>query len=137
MNRSRIVLAVFLSTIFASHALARQGSPEAPVEQITVADLKSKLEAGAPVLIIDVRGADYDKSQFKIKTAIRISPAELQSQLKSLRRDVEVVTYCACATDGGAIKAARALLADGFERVRVLKGGWNAWNEVNGQVEGK
>jgi rhodanese-related sulfurtransferase len=107
------------------------------VERITVDELKSKLSKKEPVLIIDVRGSDYDASETKIKGAIRIAPAELEARLKDLPRDKEIVTYCACSTDGGAIKARETLLQNGFKNVRALKGGWNAWNAAGGAVEQK
>lgn len=114
-----------------------QSPPPGETAQITVAELKAKLADDQPVVIIDVRGADYDKSEFRIKKALRIPPAELHSRMKELPREAEIVTYCACPTDGGAVKAALALQSEGFKRVRVLKGGWTAWNESNGPVERK
>jgi rhodanese-related sulfurtransferase len=46
------------------------------------------------------------------------------------------VTYCACPTEGGALRAARLLLKHEF-KASVLKGGWNAWREAKGPVERK
>lgn len=106
-------------------------------ERITVDELKAKLAKKEPVVIIDIRGSDYDASPTKIKGAIRIAPAELDARLKDLPRDKEIVTYCACSTDGGAIKARQTLLENGFKNVRALKGGWNAWNKAEGAVEPK
>ena len=106
-------------------------------ERITVDELKAKLAKKETILIIDVRGSDYDASQTKIKGAMRIVPAELEAHLKDLPRDKEIVTYCACSTDGGAIKARQTLLENGFKNVRALKGGWNAWNSAGGAVETK
>jgi rhodanese-related sulfurtransferase len=106
-------------------------------ERITVDELKAKFARNEQVLIIDVRGADYDTSQTKIKGAIRIAPGDIESRLKEIPRDKEVITYCACSTDGGSVKAARLLRSNGFTRARALKGGWNAWNEAGGAVESK
>lgn len=106
-------------------------------ERITVNELKTKLANKESVIIIDIRGSDYDASEKKIMGAIRIAPAELEARLKELPRDKEIVTYCACSTDGGAIKARQTLLEHGFKNVRALKGGWNAWNAIGGPVETK
>lgn len=112
--------------------------PEAvEVERITVDELKSKMAKNDKIIIIDVRGADYDASTTKIKGAIRIAPGEVEAHLKDLPRDKEIITYCACSTDGGSVKAAQILLAHGFKHVHALKGGWNAWNEAGGAVEPK
>ena len=59
------------------------------------------------------------------------------SRLDSIPRDKEIVTYCACSTDGGAVNAARVLLDNGFKRVRALKGGWTEWVQSGGAVEPK
>ncbi|HVG21853.1 MAG TPA: rhodanese-like domain-containing protein, partial [Blastocatellia bacterium] len=109
----------------------------AGAERITVDELKAKLAKKEPVIIIDVRGSDYDASATKIKGAMRIAPAELGAHLKDLPRDKEIVTYCACSTDGGALHARQVLLENGFKNVRALKGGWNAWNQAEGAVEPK
>ncbi|HVF89438.1 MAG TPA: rhodanese-like domain-containing protein [Blastocatellia bacterium] len=121
----------------ASAAGADEKAESIEIERITVDELKSKFAGNEPVVILDVRGGDYDASQTKIKGAIRIPPADLEAHLKEIPRDKEVVTYCACSTDGGAVKAARILRANGFNRVRALKGGWTAWNQAGGAVEPK
>ncbi len=109
----------------------------AGADRITIDDLKAKIAKGEPVIVIDVRGQDYDASDSKIKGAIRIPPSEMASRLKDLPRDKEIVTYCACSTDGGALKARQLLVENGFKNVRALKGGWNAWLQAGGPTEPK
>jgi rhodanese-related sulfurtransferase len=119
-------------------AVSASSSHEAVgAERITADELKAKLAKKEPVVIIDVRGSDYDASPTKIKGALRIAPAELDARLKDLPRDKEIVTYCACSTDGGALHARQVLLENGFKNVHALKGGWNAWNQAEGAVEQK
>ena len=89
------------------------------VERITVDDLKSKFAKNEQVVVLDVRGGDYDASPTKIKGAIRIAPGQIESHLKDIPRDKEIVTYCACATDGGSVKAA---LAASLQRVHTSPG---------------
>jgi rhodanese-related sulfurtransferase len=151
LNKWKMILVMISVVLLCGSAIAQQAakpsngdsvsassSPEAVgPERITIDELKSKLAKKEPVIIIDVRGADYDASATKIKGAIRIAPAELEARLKDLPRDKEIVTYCACSTDGGAIKARQTLLEHGFNNVRALKGGWNVWNEKGGAVEPK
>ena len=107
------------------------------IERITVEELKAKVERGDKIVILDVRGGDYDSSSTKIRGAVRIAPADLQSRLGEIPHDREIITYCACSTDGGAVKAAETLLANGFKQVRALRGGWNAWTQAGGPVEQK
>jgi rhodanese-related sulfurtransferase len=134
--RLRTTLAIFAILLFGgAAAMADSNSTEA--DRITVEELKAKIAKGEKVVIIDVRGSDYDSSNSKIKGAIRIAPAEIASRLGEIPRDKEVVFYCACSTDGGSLKARETLLANGFKKVWALKGGWNAWNQSGGALEPK
>lgn len=114
-------------------AAANQG---AEVEFITVSELKARIAKNDPISIIDLRSANaYAGSYQKIKGALHVKPRKITMRLETLSRDREVVTYCACQADATSIRAARTLLDLGFKRVRVLKGGWNAWVEGGGQME--
>jgi rhodanese-related sulfurtransferase len=111
------------------------------VERITAQQLKAKLAANQPVTILDVRSSDsYVSSDSRIKGSIHVKLRRLSSRLslpplKSVPRESEVVTYCACPRDETSIRAAQILLAAGFKRVLVLDGGWQMWLRANGQVE--
>lgn len=110
---------------------------EASTQFITIEELKSKMGKKEAMMILDLRGGDYDSSNTKIKGATRIVPGELSKHLKDLPKDKMIVTYCSCPTDGGAISAAQTLMQNGFKQVYVLKGGWNGWNTAGGAVEAK
>ena len=118
-------------------------SPSPDLPQITAEELKRKVEKNEPVTIIDVRSTNnYIDSGNKIKGAIHIKLRRLRSRLtvpplKSVPRDREIITYCACPNDQASIEAAQVLLAAGFKRVRILKGGWRVWLKANGPVEPK
>jgi rhodanese-related sulfurtransferase len=142
LNKAAMLLPVLLLLGFVTAAAStgiddKKGHSEADIQRITVDELKAMLARNEKVVIIDVRGKDYDASPTRIKGAIRIAPAEIASRLDSIPRDKEIVTYCACSTDGGAVNAARVLLDNGFKRVRALKGGWTEWVQSGGAVEPK
>jgi rhodanese-related sulfurtransferase len=94
-------------------------------------------------MIIDVRATQsFVDSPNKIKGAIHVKARRLRHRLtfspfKDLPRDREIVTYCACPSDEISARAAKVLLDAGFKRVRALKGGWQEWLKVGGQVESK
>ncbi|HSE98466.1 MAG TPA: rhodanese-like domain-containing protein [Blastocatellia bacterium] len=141
-NRAILFLPVLLLLGFATAAASTntddgKHNSDTDVQRMTVEELKAMLARDENVVIIDVRGKDYDASPTRIKGAMRIVPAEMASHLNSIPRDKEIVTYCACSTDGGAVAAARVLLDNGFKRVRALKGGWKAWVQAGGAVESK
>lgn len=107
-----------------------------PVEFITAEDLKTKLAKNEPLAILDLRAeSSYAQSDKTIKGSIHTKVRKAVTRLRDSPRDKEVITYCACPSDEAATIAARSLLASGFKRVRVLKGGWNAWLQAGGQVE--
>jgi rhodanese-related sulfurtransferase len=113
------------------------------IERITVEELKAKLAKNEAVTIVDLRAVDnFVQSVDKIKGAIHLKARRLRYRLsfapfKDLPRDREIVTYCACASDEIAIRGAQVIMEAGFTRVRVLKGGWQAWLKAGGQVESK
>ena len=110
----------------------------AQVEFIAAAELKAKIEKNEPVTIIDLRAPDaYAQSDSKIKGSVFTKFRKVASRMRNTPPDREIVIYCACPSDESAILGARELMARGFKRVRVLKGGWNAWLQAGGQVQPK
>jgi 3-mercaptopyruvate sulfurtransferase SseA len=79
----------------ATPAAPAEHKTEAEVPRITVDELKEKLAKNAPVFIIDSRSqGSYDNSEIKIKGAVRIPMDEIESRLKEIPRDREIVVYC-------------------------------------------
>ncbi|MGH9763067.1 MAG: rhodanese-like domain-containing protein [Blastocatellia bacterium] len=139
---NRISISILLATLcLCSLTAAAYHGPDngetVPAERITVSDLQHRLTDKARIVIIDVRGSDYDTSDSKIQGAIRIAPGDIKQHLGDLPHDREIVTYCSCPTDGGALSAARVLRENGFKNVHALKGGWPAWVKAGGPVEPK
>lgn len=131
---------------FTFPALAKMRTVQAKTEQsnkeqsqkvdfIAAEELKTRIANNTPVTIVDVRGPTvYAQSDKTVQGAIHTKVRRVVHRLKDVSRDSEVVTYCSCAADEAAIIAARSLMTNGFKKVRVLKGGWNAWLEVGGPV---
>ena len=87
-----IFAAAFLTCLAAQDSKAVRPQE---VERITVDELKAKIAKREPVTIIDSRSqSSYEASDTKIKGAIRISADEIESRLKEIPRDKEIVTYC-------------------------------------------
>ena len=105
------------------------------VDFIAADELKARIANNRPVTIVDVRGPSvYAQSDQTVQGAIHTKVRRVVYRLREVPRDSEVVTYCACAADEAAIIAARSLISSGFTKVRVLKGGWNAWLQADGQL---
>jgi rhodanese-related sulfurtransferase len=61
------------------------------IPRITPEELKAKVDRGEPVLILDVRKAPDGG---KIRGALHVPLAEIETGAASLPRDREIVAYC-------------------------------------------
>jgi rhodanese-related sulfurtransferase len=114
---------------------SKQQQP-ASIDFISPDELKTMIARNEPVTIVDLRGPNvYAQSEKTIKGAIHTKVRRVVYRLRELPRDRELITYCECPADEAAIIGSRSLLANGFKRVRVLKGGWQAWLQAGGQVQ--
>lgn len=72
-----------------------QASEDADVERITVDELKAKIARNEALTIIDDRSeGSYEASETQIKGSIRMTVDEIQSRIKEVPRDREIITYC-------------------------------------------
>ena len=73
-----------------------EGDPMIPDDRVSIHDLKAKLEAGAKVLILDVRAADgWNSATTKIKGAVRVPYEDLEKKMKDWKKTQEIIAYCA------------------------------------------
>jgi rhodanese-related sulfurtransferase len=92
-------------------------------------------EAGS-VHVIDVRlPLDLLAYSEVIPGSRRIPPKEILENPGLLERDQETVVYCTCPSDKTASKIMQKAVSLGFERVRVLHGGLDAWKQKSYPVE--
>jgi len=67
-----------------------------PADRITIEHLKRKMDAKEKIVIIDTRkGGAWIGASVKIKGARHITADELETQMKTLPRNREIVAYCA------------------------------------------
>jgi len=130
-----VLLFVLVFGVTAAHA------QQAAVNFISVEELKAKIARNDSVLIVDVRSPEgFANSTTTMKGSYHYKVRNLKyrsqfAPFKDLRRDSEIVTYCACPKDEASIAAAQILQTSGFTRVRVLQGGWVEWLKANGPVQ--
>src|SRR5262245_11663425 len=96
------------------------------VPRISIDELKILMSHKA-VLVIDVRdAASYDAG--RIPGAVNVDYTQiLKSATKFSGETRTIVTYCACANETTAARAAVDLQASGIPGVKALKGGWDEW----------
>jgi rhodanese-related sulfurtransferase len=103
------------------------GSHSAEPTWIEPADLRQRLAAGDPVLVLDVRGADeFAGSLGHIGGAVNLPLPELPAYLAELAADKRAI-IAVCLTDKRSARAAVELAAAGHRDVAVLRGGMDRW----------
>jgi len=105
------------------------------IARISPEGLKEKLGSGEELVIVDVHGSrDGPRSHRGIPGAVCIDPQRLgrhdnPNQRAPIPRDREVILYSVAPHELACARVALELHRRGFERVRPLAGGLQAWTE--------
>jgi membrane protein DedA with SNARE-associated domain/rhodanese-related sulfurtransferase len=108
---------------------------EFQMARITPDELKKKLDAGEQIMIVDLHGRRVGpRGHQSIPGAVCIDPHRLgqhdnPKKQTPIPRDREVVLYCTTLHELTSARAALELRRRGFEHVRPLAGGLQAWHE--------
>src|SRR5450432_1099034 len=94
------------------------------IKSITVADLKAQLDAGSPLMILDVR-EPHELEISKWPVALNIPKGQVVSRAAEIPRDQQIVV--ACKTGQRSRDSIIMLQEAGFTNLVNLKGGINAW----------
>ena len=104
--------------------------------RISVAELRQQIDGGAAPVIVDVRSPTAQTLVLRrIPGALHVPVQDAGRHLSGLPRDRDIILYCNCPNEASAAKVARLLMNHGFERVRPLAGGLDAWIEAGYGVE--
>jgi membrane protein DedA with SNARE-associated domain/rhodanese-related sulfurtransferase len=96
--------------------------------RITVEELRGLNERGKRPVVVDVRSAIAREADGRlIPGALTMDPAEIQSRLRELPKNREIVFYCSCPNEASAAQIAKQLIELGYTHVRPLAGGLDAW----------
>ena len=113
-------------------ALVREAKQR--IHEMTIPELKKRLEAKEEFHLIDVR-EDYEWTAGHIPGAIHLSKGIIERDIeeKIPNREAEILLYC-----GGGYRS--ALAADnlekmGYKNVVSVDGGWRGWREAGYPVE--
>lgn len=100
---------------------------------ITVQELRQKLEAGEPFVFIDVREPwEYDEFNLGAQLIPLNTLVQSMDDLDEHKDDLIVVH---CRSGSRSAMAQGLLLANGFKHVLNLKGGVMAWQEAFGNTK--
>ena len=102
--------------------------------EITVEELKDKMDGEDPPVLIDVR-EDYEHKEFNIGGTL-IPLGSLVGRLAELEdhKEDQVVLYCRSGGRSG--KAQQILASEGFTKALNLAGGMLAWQDKFGSDAG-
>lgn len=105
-----------------------EGSPAslAPVPLLSATELKSRIDGGEEIRILDVREPhEWEIGNLEGLGATLIPAGELEGHLSGIPRDQPIVVFCHVGVRSAQVAA--SLLARGFRDVANLRGGYLAW----------
>ena len=100
------------------------------VPEVDVFEVKSKIENGQDIYLIDVR-EDHEWIESKIPTSIHIGKGVIERDIESIvpQKEKEIILYC----QGGyrSALAAESLKKMGYSNVYSMQGGFGYWVSNN------
>jgi len=127
-----IALALLAAVAFLPRLVRKlREKPMLPVDS-----LKQQLDAGADVLLLDVRpAADFNGEQGHIASARSLPLEALPTRLAELEDRKQRPIRLVCRTDRRSAQAAKLLNEAGFSDAQVIQGGMTAWHAKGWPVE--
>ncbi len=101
-------------------------TPPTMIPEITVHDLKARLDNAEEFTLVDVREPE-EHAVCRLPDAILIPLGQLAERLHELDRDADIVVHCKAG--GRSAKAIELLMANGYDSVCHVAGGINAWSK--------
>jgi uncharacterized membrane protein YdjX (TVP38/TMEM64 family) len=125
IQKGLLALALLATVAFLPRLVSRWRKPPT----VDTPELKQRLDAGADVLVLDVRKPeDFTGEQGHIPGALNIPLPELPARLMELNDHQQRPIVTICRTDRMSSEAARLLAKRGFTDVRVARMGMTDWN---------
>ena len=92
--------------------------------EMTAQELKARLDAGRPPILLDVR-QDWETRLCRLDNAVHIPIEEIELRTEELDPQSEIVVYCHQGVRSAAV--AEYLRGLGFTDVKNLAGGLDSW----------
>lgn len=105
--------------------------PAAKADEVDMAVLKQKLDAGEDIFLLDVRLPAEVEEHGMIAGAVNIPIDDLEARMAEVPRDKPIVTYCMRGSRGS--RAAELLRSNGYDQP-IESGGITAWKEAGYEV---
>ena len=105
------------------------------MDRVSVDELHTLMDESKVNAIVDVRSPLMQASTGRIPGARTVDIRKIAESFEGVPVDGEVIVYCACPNEATAVKVAQMLRKAGFNRIRPLRGGIDAWIEAGYAVE--
>jgi membrane protein DedA with SNARE-associated domain/rhodanese-related sulfurtransferase len=106
------------------------------MQRITADELRALMQREEAPFIVDLRGEpERIRDGRSIPGALTLSLEDLHPMRDQFPRDRDIVFYCSCPNEASAATAARTLMRFGFDHVRPLLGGLEAWAAAGYELE--
>ena len=104
------------------------------ITEVSAQEAIRRRDAGEPIVLIDVR-EDREWNLGRASGAVHMSRGTLESKIDTaVPRDATIVLYCA--SGNRSALSAESLGAMGYTDVASMTGGFRAWVDANGDVDG-
>ena len=97
------------------------------MSEITPHELKARLDAPRPPVLVDVR-QDWETKLCRLPNAVHIPIEEFELRVEELNPEDEIVVYCHQGVRSAAV--ANYLRGLGFSNVKNLEGGLDSWSRT-------
>lgn len=127
-----LLIVAFISAYVAWKYVARQRVLRSiRMARITPQELHELILSGQNPVVVDARSRSaVDALPIVIAGAIPLTLEEVDGRHLEVPRNREIVVYCSCPNEISAARVAMRLKRLGFERVRPLTGGIEAWQSL-------
>jgi rhodanese-related sulfurtransferase len=104
--------------------------------RIGPAEVWSRLRAGEPVTIVDLRhSSEVSQCGAKLPGALQILPDQLAKRRDEIPDGKELILYCSCPNEATSARTAMRLQKMGYGEIRPLLGGFDGWVQAGFPVE--
>lgn len=124
MMKLRFFALLVLGSLLLTACGLQPGHAPARYDEISVADLKAKLDANEPLFLLDVRTPQEFREDGHIAQATLIPLQELAARVSELPTDTPIACIC---RSGNRSSSACAMLAERGYTVANVDGGMLAW----------
>jgi rhodanese-related sulfurtransferase len=103
-----------------------------------VEDLKQQIDDGTDVFIVDIRDKDeYDYDHIEGAASVPMNNMFKWGWLPKYSLDREIVIYCYWEISQiDSAQVATYLIGNGYTNVKILKGGYKTWKDMNYPIAG-